>query len=167
MLICQVQSLAHVRAAVDVGADIIVAQGAEAGGHSGERTTFTLVPEMADLLANVAPETLLVAAGGVGDGWWSAPIMTQSSSRWNLVAPSADHLPVPGAGERVSKPGVRTGDIANSPARLAQLQEKAQAPTGQVLPLIVIQRELERILDPSRPSDRRDRKFRDQVGTRP
>ncbi|WP_287300674.1 nitronate monooxygenase [Mesorhizobium sp.] len=35
---------------------------------SGHRSTFTLVPEIADLLAKQAPETLLVAAGGVGDG---------------------------------------------------------------------------------------------------
>ncbi|WP_287352731.1 nitronate monooxygenase [Mesorhizobium sp.] len=47
---------------------LVVAQGKEAGGHSGHRSTFTLVPEIADLLAKKAPETLLVAAGGVGDG---------------------------------------------------------------------------------------------------
>ena len=44
-LICQVQSMAHAREAVDVGADVIVAQGGEAGGHSGNRSTLTLVPE--------------------------------------------------------------------------------------------------------------------------
>lgn len=68
LLICQVQSMPHVRAAVAAGADVIVAQGAEAGGHSGERATFTLVPEIADHLARDAPETVLVAAGGVADG---------------------------------------------------------------------------------------------------
>jgi nitronate monooxygenase len=67
-LICQVQSIEHARAAVDVGADIIVAQGAEAGGHGLVRATFTLVPEVADYLAKVSPGTLLVAAGGVADG---------------------------------------------------------------------------------------------------
>jgi len=67
-LICQVQSMAHAREALDVGADVIVAQGNEAGGHSGNRSTFTLVPEVADLVANRAPETLVVAAGGVADG---------------------------------------------------------------------------------------------------
>jgi nitronate monooxygenase len=60
--------MAHARAAVGVGADIIVAQGGEAGGHGGNRATFTLVPEIADYLANAAPETLLVAAGGIADG---------------------------------------------------------------------------------------------------
>jgi len=67
-LICQVQSMAHAREALDVGADVIVAQGNEAGGHSGRRSTFTLVPEVAYLVANRAPETLVVAAGGVADG---------------------------------------------------------------------------------------------------
>ena len=67
-LICQVQSVAHARTAVSVGADVIVAQGGEAGGHGGNRSTITLVPEVADYLAGVAPDTLLVAAGGIADG---------------------------------------------------------------------------------------------------
>jgi nitronate monooxygenase len=67
-LICQVQTMARAREAVEAGADIIVAQGGEAGGHAGSRGTFTLVPEVADYLAKRAPETLLVAAGGVADG---------------------------------------------------------------------------------------------------
>lgn len=67
-LICMVQSMTHAREAIDAGVDVIVAQGGEAGGHSGMRSTFTLVPEVADLLAHVAPDTLLVAAGGVADG---------------------------------------------------------------------------------------------------
>ena len=67
-LICQVQNAEHARAAVDAGADIIVAQGAEAGGHGMVRATFTLVPEIADYLAKSAPATVLVAAGGIADG---------------------------------------------------------------------------------------------------
>lgn len=68
LLVCQIQSMAHAREAVAVGADIVVAQGTEAGGHAQTRTTFTLVPEVADYLVEAAPDTLLVAAGGVGDG---------------------------------------------------------------------------------------------------
>lgn len=68
VLICQCQNLNHVRAALEVGADIVVAQGSEAGGHGADRGTFTLVPEVADTLARTSPDTLLVAAGGVGDG---------------------------------------------------------------------------------------------------
>jgi len=67
-LICQVQGMKYLREAVDAGADIIVAEGCEAGGHSGHRGVFTLVPEAADYLAKHAPGTVLVAAGGVGDG---------------------------------------------------------------------------------------------------
>src|SRR3954447_19934922 len=67
-VICQVQSMAHAREAVEAGAAAIVAQGGEAGGHSGSRSTFTLVCEVADYLAKTAPDTLLVAAGGVTDG---------------------------------------------------------------------------------------------------
>jgi nitronate monooxygenase len=67
-LICQVQTLAHVREALAAGADIIVAQGSEAGGHGATRATLTLVPEVADHLRKAAPNTLLVAAGGIADG---------------------------------------------------------------------------------------------------
>jgi len=67
-LICQVQGIKYLRQAVEAGADIIVAEGCEAGGHSGYRGLFTLVPEAADYLARHSPETVLVAAGGVGDG---------------------------------------------------------------------------------------------------
>lgn len=67
-LICQAQGMRYVREAVEAGADIIVTEGCEAGGHSGHRGTFTLVPEAAGYLARHSPDTILVAAGGVGDG---------------------------------------------------------------------------------------------------
>jgi len=71
-LICQVQQLAQVPQAIEAGAQVVVAQGGEAGGHGADalngRATFTLVPELADWLAAHAPGTLLLAAGGVADG---------------------------------------------------------------------------------------------------
>jgi nitronate monooxygenase len=68
-LTAQVQNLEHARQALDAGADLIVAQGSEAGGHGmSVRSTFTLVPDVVDLVAERSPETLVVAAGGVGDG---------------------------------------------------------------------------------------------------
>jgi nitronate monooxygenase len=67
VLICQCQNLTHVRAALDAEADVVVAQGSEAGGHGARRGTFTLVPEVADMLARNSPATMLVAAGGVAD----------------------------------------------------------------------------------------------------
>lgn len=67
-LIAQVQNLDQARRALDAGAEVIVAQGGEAGGHGmSVRSTFTLVPEVVDVVADRSPATL-VAAGGVGDG---------------------------------------------------------------------------------------------------
>jgi nitronate monooxygenase len=63
-LICQVQGLEEARLAQEAGADIIVAQGTEAGGHGGARATLPLVPVVVDA---VAP-TPVLAAGGIADG---------------------------------------------------------------------------------------------------
>ncbi len=67
-LICQVQTLRDAKHVIDLGADIVIAQGAEAGGHGEKRATFTLVPEISDYIACHSPDTLLCAAGGIGDG---------------------------------------------------------------------------------------------------
>ncbi len=63
-LICQVQDLQGARLAQEAGADLIVAQGTQAGGHASRRATLPLVPAVADA---VAP-TPVVAAGGIADG---------------------------------------------------------------------------------------------------
>ncbi len=71
-VICQIQQIGQLSEVVDCGVTAIVAQGAEAGGHGMNsrdgRGTFTLVPEIADRLAEIAPDTILLGAGGVGDG---------------------------------------------------------------------------------------------------
>lgn len=68
LVICQVQTRKDAAHAIEAGADVIVAQGSEAGGHGDKRATLTLVPEVADLIKATRPETLLCAAGGIGDG---------------------------------------------------------------------------------------------------
>jgi nitronate monooxygenase len=67
-LMCQIQTLRDAQHVLDLGADVIVAQGTEAGGHGERRATLPLVPEVADLVASRSPETLVVAAGGIADG---------------------------------------------------------------------------------------------------
>ena len=64
LLICQVQTLAQAEDALSNGADILVAQGAEAGGHGMSRGTFSFVPAVVDLARGVP----VAAAGGVADG---------------------------------------------------------------------------------------------------
>jgi NAD(P)H-dependent flavin oxidoreductase YrpB (nitropropane dioxygenase family) len=59
-----VTTLQDARAAVEAGADVIVAQGTEGGGHVGEIGTTVIVREVAKALARVP----VVAAGGYADG---------------------------------------------------------------------------------------------------
>jgi nitronate monooxygenase len=64
-LIVQVTDLHEAEQALEVGADVLVAQGTEAGGHSGrKRATLPFVPVVVDL---AAPRPVL-AAGGIADG---------------------------------------------------------------------------------------------------
>ncbi len=54
----------HAKRQVAAGVDIIIAQGWEAAGHTGEISTLVLVPEVVDLVAPVP----VLAAGGIGRG---------------------------------------------------------------------------------------------------
>lgn len=55
----------HAIAAVEAGCDIVVAQGTEAGGHTGQVATFALVPQVVDAVGERVP---VLAAGGIFDG---------------------------------------------------------------------------------------------------
>jgi len=71
VLICQCQNLKHLQEAVEAKAEIVVAQGSEAGGHGATRGTFTLVPEVADVLARESPgRCCWQRAGSLTDGGW-------------------------------------------------------------------------------------------------
>jgi len=63
----------HVERALEVGVDIIVAQGGEGGGHTGDIPTFLLLPAIADIIKGrksslTGDDILLIGAGGVYDG---------------------------------------------------------------------------------------------------
>ena len=64
LLLCQVQTVDQARQAIAQGADVLVAQGAEAGGHGMARGTLALVPAVVD----VAGDIPVAAAGGIADG---------------------------------------------------------------------------------------------------
>ncbi|WP_298244760.1 nitronate monooxygenase [uncultured Bradyrhizobium sp.] len=76
-LICQVQSEDMARQALDAGAEILIAQGTEAGGHGASRTTVDIVPAIVDLAAGRVP---VVAAGGIADGRGLAAMMMLGAS---------------------------------------------------------------------------------------
>ncbi|MGH6915706.1 MAG: NAD(P)H-dependent flavin oxidoreductase, partial [Geminicoccales bacterium] len=63
-LICQVQSVVQAQDVAAAGADVVIAQGTEAGGHGASRATLPLVPAVVDALAPLP----VVAAGGIADG---------------------------------------------------------------------------------------------------
>ncbi|MBB5791809.1 NAD(P)H-dependent flavin oxidoreductase [Jiangella mangrovi] len=68
LLILQVTDLEEARQALDLGTDVIVAQGTEAGGHGARRgrSTLPFVPVVVDLAGAAGPPVL--AAGGIADG---------------------------------------------------------------------------------------------------
>jgi nitronate monooxygenase len=69
---CQVQTLDDAARAVDAGADVLVAQGTEAGGHTG---TMGLLPFLS-AVAGRWPDVPVLAAGGIADGRTLAAALT-------------------------------------------------------------------------------------------
>lgn len=70
----------HARNHVSLGVDLIVAQGYEAGGHTGEIASMVLVPEIVDAVGKDVP---VLAAGGIGSGRQiAAALALGASAAW-------------------------------------------------------------------------------------
>ncbi|MET8538761.1 NAD(P)H-dependent flavin oxidoreductase [Streptomyces sp. NPDC056653] len=115
VLIIQVTDLDEARRAVDVGADVIVAQGTESGGHGARcgRSTLPFVPLVVDLAAPVP----VLAAGGIADGRGVAAALALGAAgaligtRFQatteaLVDPSTAKAIVEGRGQDTERNGV-------------------------------------------------------------
>ena len=63
-LVLQVQTVKAAKDAAKLGADVVVAQGTEAGGHGADRSLFALLPAVVDAVSPIP----VVAAGGIADG---------------------------------------------------------------------------------------------------
>lgn len=87
-----VASVALARRMERYGADAVVAEGMESGGHIGSQTTMTLVPQVVD-----AVEIPVIAAGGIGDGRGFAAAMmlgaeaVQMGTRFVVASESIVH----------------------------------------------------------------------------
>lgn len=96
-----IASVALARRMERCGADAVVAEGMESGGHIGSLTTMSLVPQVVD-----AVEIPVIAAGGIGDGRGFAAAMmlgaegVQMGTRFVVANESIVH---PGYKERVIK----------------------------------------------------------------
>lgn len=71
MVLCQVQTIEQALRACDEGADALVAQGTEAGGHTGQMGLFPLLTSV----LRRCPDLPVLAAGGVGDAASLAAVM--------------------------------------------------------------------------------------------
>jgi nitronate monooxygenase len=78
--ICQVQDYGGAEQAVAAGADVLIAQGTEAGGHTG---TMSVLPLLAGLAARY-PDVPVLAAGGIGDGRTLAAVLTAGADGASL-----------------------------------------------------------------------------------
>src|SRR3546814_14655908 len=118
----------HAEAAVDAGCDVVIAQGTEAGGHTGTVATMPLVPQIVDAVGDRVP---VVAAGGIfdrrgldaalalgPDGAWvgtrfiatpEAPVL--SCYRAALGRARNDHTVIPRAIHHIHKPRPRATSV--------------------------------------------------------
>ncbi|MHC6595228.1 NAD(P)H-dependent flavin oxidoreductase [Arthrobacter sp. C152] len=80
LFIQQVHTVQQARLAVDRGADVIIAQGAEAGGFGGTVSSFVLLPQVVDTVAPVP----VLAAGGIADGRGVAAAMALGAQGVNV-----------------------------------------------------------------------------------
>ena len=113
------------RKQVEQGVDIVIAQGTEAGGHTGEIATMVLVPEVVEA---VAP-TPVLAAGGIGSGRQMAAAMALGASGvwtgsiWLGVAESNTG---PEGMERLfaatARDAVRSRSLTGKPARMLRTE---------------------------------------------
>jgi len=116
---------AHARSHVAAGVDIVVAQGYEAGGHTGEIASMVLVPEVVDALG---PDVPVLAAGGIGSGRQIAAALALGAagvwmgSAWLITTEYAGLSPLPGLREALlaatSSDTIRSRIYSGKPARL-------------------------------------------------
>jgi NAD(P)H-dependent flavin oxidoreductase YrpB (nitropropane dioxygenase family) len=139
-----VGSKVHAQKQVDQGVDIVVAQGTEAGGHTGEIATMVLVPEIVDQVGDQVP---VLAAGGIGTGRQMAAALALGAagvwtgSVWLAVAEAdTGKEALENILEASSRDTVRSRAMTGKPARQlrtawTEAWEREDAPKTLPMPL--------------------------------
>lgn len=134
---------AHARAQVDAGVDMIIAQGTEAGGHTGKIASMVLWPQIVDL---VHPLPVL-AAGGIGRGrQMAAALALGAAGVWcgSIWLGTRESEVLPALKERLfaaqSEDAVQTRSLTGKPCRALKSKyteawEHADAPEMLPMPL--------------------------------
>jgi NAD(P)H-dependent flavin oxidoreductase YrpB (nitropropane dioxygenase family) len=137
----------HARRHVGRGVDIVVAQGYEAGGHTGEIASMVLVPEIVDAVSAQVP---VLAAGGIGCGRQIAAALALGAvgvwmgSAWLTTQEYALTAPIPALRQALlaatSSDTVRSRIYSGKPARLlknrwTQAWDEPEAPDPLPMPL--------------------------------
>ena len=155
----------HARRQVASGVDIVVAQGHEAGGHTGEIGTMVLVPEVVDAVADQAH---VLAAGGIGCGRQIAAALALGAvgvwmgSAWLTTQEYALTAAMPAMREALlaatSSDTVRSRIYSGKPARLLRNRwtaawERPGAPEALRMPLqnLLVAEAHQRLMRSGRP----------------
>jgi NAD(P)H-dependent flavin oxidoreductase YrpB (nitropropane dioxygenase family) len=156
---------AHARSHVAAGVDIVVAQGYEAGGHTGEIASMVLVPEIVDAVGTEVP---VLAAGGIGTGRQIAAALALGASgawmgsAWLITEEYTSLAPLPGLREALlaatSSDTVRSRIYSGKPARLLKNSwtdawEEPGAPEALPMPLqnLLVARAHQRLMRSGNP----------------
>jgi NAD(P)H-dependent flavin oxidoreductase YrpB (nitropropane dioxygenase family) len=134
----------HAIKQVEQGVDLIVAQGTEAGGHTGEISTLVLVPDVVDAVGARVP---VLAAGGIGCGRQMAAVLAlgaQGAWTGSIWLTAAESETEPWVIESLLAAGprdaVRSRAMTGKPARQlrtawTEAWERADAPKPLPMPL--------------------------------
>jgi NAD(P)H-dependent flavin oxidoreductase YrpB (nitropropane dioxygenase family) len=155
----------HARRQVASGVDIVVAQGYEAGGHTGEIASMVLVPEVVDA---VGGQATVLAAGGIGSGRQIAAALALGAagvwmgSAWLATQEYASTTSAPAVTAAViaatSSDTVRSRIYSGKPARLLKNRwtdawEQPGAPEPLPMPLqnLLVSEAHQRLIRSGRP----------------
>ncbi len=133
----------HARAHAAVGVDLVIAQGTEAGGHTGEVSTLVLVPQVVDAVAPIP----VLAAGGIATGrQMAASLALGAAGVWcgSVWLTTRESETPPAVKERMlaasSEDTVRTRSFTGKPCRVLRSEwtnawEAPEAPAPLPMPL--------------------------------